>query len=206
MSGPLPRNLCFFSARCRFCQDFLEALAKTPYSKEFRFISVDAQGGQRPQLPPYVKAVPTLMIDGEREPRTDSLVMNWLSERKLKDKSAPATSDGGLLAFNGEMSVNGDEFYSFLGEDTTATKSNMVRMVGTMASFDNLAGLGTPNDRMQGEVAAAAGSNIGTPNQSAKAKALDDALMAYQQMRDRDMRPSGPTVTPNFAAGPGPRR
>ena len=194
MSGPLPRNLCFFSARCRFCQNFLEELAKTPYSKEFRFISVDAQGGQRPQLPPYVKAVPTLMIDGEREPRTDSLVMNWLSERRLKDKSAPAAGagEGGLLAFNGEMSVNGDEFYSFLGEDTTATKGNMVRMVGTMASFDNLAGLGTPNERMQGEAAAAQGANIGVPNQSAKAKALDDALMAYQQMRDMDMRPAGP--------------
>ena len=204
MSGPLPRNLCFFSARCRHCQNFLEELAKTPYSKEFRFISVDAQGGQRPQLPPYVKAVPTLMIDGEREPRTDSLVMNWLSERKLKEKNAPSAGAGesGLLAFNSEMSVNGDEFYSFLGEDTTATKSNMVRMVGTMASFDNLAGLGTPSDRMQGEVAASAGSNIGTPNQSAKAKALDDALMAYQQMRDRDMRPSGPGPVPNFAAGP----
>ena len=144
------------------------------------------------------------MIDGEREPRTDSLVMNWLSERKLKEKNAPSAGAGesGLLAFNSEMSVNGDEFYSFLGEDTTATKSNMVRMVGTMASFDNLAGLGTPSDRMQGEVAASAGSNIGTPNQSAKAKALDDALMAYQQMRDRDMRPSGPGPVPNFAAGP----
>jgi len=168
-------------------------LAKTPYSKEFRFISVDAQGGQRPQLPPYVKAVPTLMIDGEREPRTDSQVLNWLSERKLKDKSAPngtAAGDGGLLAFSDEMAISGDEFYSFLGEEATATKGSMVRMVGTMASFDNLAGLGTPNDRMQGDAAAAKGSNIGVPNQSAKAKALDDALMAYQQMRDKDMRPS----------------
>jgi hypothetical protein len=203
MSGPLPRNLCFFSARCRYCQNFLEELAKTPYSKEFRFISVDAQGGQRPTLPPYVKAVPTLMIEGEREPRTDSLVMNWLSERKLKDKSgaaAAAAGDGGLLAFNGEMSVNGDEFYSFLNEEATATKGDMVRMVGTMASFDNLAGLGTSNERMQGDAAAAAGANIGTPRQSDKAKALDDALMAYQQMRDRDMRPSGPSP----GAGPGP--
>lgn len=197
MSGPLPRNLCFFSARCRHSQNFLEELAKTPYAKEFRFISVDPQGGQRPSLPPYVKAVPTLMIEGERDPRTDGAVMNWLSERRLKDKAAPAAGSDGLLAFNNEMSVNGDEFYSFLGEESNATKGANVRMVGTMASFDNLSGLGTPNERMQGERAAAAGSNIGVPRQSDKAKALDDALIAYQQMRDRDMRPSGP--------GPGPR-
>jgi len=192
MSGPLPRNLCFFSARCRYSQNFLEELAKTPYAKEFRFISVDAQGSQRPTLPPYVKAVPTLMIEGEREPRTDSQVMNWLSERRLKDKAAPAAGSDGLLAFNDEMSVNGDEFYSFLGEEATATKGAMVRMVGTMASFDNLAGLGTPNDRQQADKAASAGANVGVARQSDKAKALDDALIAYQQMRDKDMRPSGP--------------
>lgn len=201
MSGPLPRNLCFFSARCRHSQNFLEELAKTPYAKEFRFISVDPQGSQRPTLPPYVKAVPTLMIEGEREPRTDSQVMNWLSERRLKDKTNASQTAGsdGLLAFNGEMSVNGDEFYSFLGEDATATKGSMVRMVGTMASFDNLAGLGTPNDRQQADKAAVAGANIGTARQSDKAKALDDALIAYQQMRDKDMRPPG-----GPGAGPAP--
>ena len=189
MSGPSPRNLCFFSARCRFCQNFLEELAKTPYSKEFRFISVDPQGSQRPQLPPYVKAVPTLMIEGEREPRTDSAVMNWLSERRLRDKSAPSTNEG-LLAFNDEMAVNGDESYAFIGEDATATKGSMVRLVGTMASFDQIAGLGTPNDRMRGDAAAATGANVGVARQSDKAKALDDGLMAYQQMRDMDMRPA----------------
>jgi hypothetical protein len=202
MSGPLPKNLCFFSARCRFSQNFLEELAKTPYSKEFRFISVDAQNGKRPQLPAYVKAVPTLMIDGEREPRTDSNVMNWLSERRLKDKSGPGQGPGagtgagagndGLLAFSDEMAISGDEGYAFIGEDATATKGTMVRMVGTMASVNDMAGLGTSNDRLQGDAAAAQGSNIGVPRQSEKAKALDDALMAYQQMRDKDMRPSGP--------------
>ena len=202
MSGPLPKNLCFFSARCRFSQNFLEELAKTPYSKEFRFISVDAQNGKRPQLPAYVKAVPTLMIDGEREPRTDSNVMNWLSERRLRDKNGPGqgpsagagAGNDGLLAFSDEMAISGDEGYAFIGEDATATKGTMVRMVGTMASVNDMAGLGTSNDRLQGDAAAAQGSNIGVPRQSEKAKALDDALMAYQQMRDRDMRPSGPGV------------
>lgn len=189
MSGASPRNLCFFSARCRFCQNFLEELAKTPYSKEFRFISVDPQGGQRPKLPAYVKVVPTLMIEGEREPRTDSLVMNWLSERRLQEK-APVATEGGLLAFNDEMTVTGDESYAFIGEEATATKGAMVRLVGTMASIDNLTGLGASPDRMRNETAASVGSNVGVPRQSDKAKALDDALMAYQQMRDRDMQPA----------------
>ena len=164
---------------------------------------MDAQNGQRPSLPPYVKAVPTLMIDGEREPRTDNLVMNWLSERRLQDKSTAKPGDeaaGGLLAFSDEMAISGDEGYAFIGEDATATKGTMVRMVGTMASLDNLAGLGTPADRAKSDVAAAVGSNIGVPRQTEKGKALDDALIAYQQMRDRDMRGPGP------GPGPGPGR
>ena len=191
MSGPLPRNLCFFSPRCRHSQNFLEELSKTPYAKEFRFISVDPQGGQRPSLPSYVKAVPTLMIEGEHNPRTDSSVMNWLSERRLKEKSTPAAGSDGLLAFNSEMTVNGDEFYSFLGEESTVTKGSNVRMVGTMVPFDNMSGLGTSEERIRDERAAAVGSNVGVPRLSDKAKALDDALIAYQQMRDRDMRSSG---------------
>ena len=204
MSGG--KHLCFFSARCRFSQNFLEEIAKTPYAKEFRFISVDPQpGGQRPSLPPYVKAVPTLMIDGERDPRVDSQVMNWLSERRLRESKPPASAgpasasgagSDGLLAFSDEMAVSGDEGYAFIGEDATATKSAMVRMVGTMASINDLAGVGTNADRSRQDTSASAGSNIGTPQQSAKAKALDDALMAYQQMRDRDMQKPGPAANP----------
>ena len=185
----LPKNLCFFSARCRHSQNFLEELAKTPFSKEFRFISVDPQqNGQRPQLPSYVKAVPTLMIDGEDKPRTDSQVMNWLGERRQKTGAAPSGATDGLLAFSDEMAVNGDEYYAFIGEDAPITKGTMVRMAGSMASIDDLAGLGTPAGRAAADRSASAGANVGTPRQSEKAKALDDALMAYQQMRDTDMR------------------
>jgi len=203
MSGSgssLPKNLCFFSARCRHSQNFLEALKETPFAKEFRFISVDPQqNGQRPQLPSYVKAVPTLMIEGEDKPRTDAQVMNWLSERRLRAGGTLGGGGGGggggsqgndgLLAFSDEMAISGDEGYAFIGEDAPVTKGAMVRMVGTMASIDDLAGLGTPAGRAAADRSASAGANIGVPRQSEKAKALDDALMAYQQMRDRDMRP-----------------
>jgi hypothetical protein len=219
----LPKNFCFYSAKCRFSQNFLEELAKTPYSKEFRFISVDVQqNGQRPALPPYVKAVPTLMIDGEAGPRTDSQVMNWLSERRLRDEGSPMSRSGpvsgsgsggrkggaaagdnsdGLLAFSDEMAISGDEGYAFIGEEASATKGEMVRMVGTMASVNDLAGIGTSKERSQGDSYSAQGAGIGTPRQSEKAKALDDALMAYQQMRDKDMRPAG--SGPFGGGGPG---
>lgn len=95
MSGA---HLCFYSARCRYSQAFLEELSRTPYAKEFRFICVDAPpGGSRPSLPPYVRAVPTLMIAGEHQPRVDGAVMNWITERRLRERSeaTPALMGGG---------------------------------------------------------------------------------------------------------------
>jgi hypothetical protein len=89
MSQP---NLCFFSTRCPHCKNFLEALSQTPFSREFKFICVDAQPGKpRPQLPDYVKSVPTLMIGGERAPREGaSAALNWLAEKRLMGgKAAP---------------------------------------------------------------------------------------------------------------------
>jgi hypothetical protein len=137
------------------------------------------------------------MIDGEDKPRTDAQVMNWLAERRLRTGSgsgsgsgsgaAPAGNDG-LLAFSDELAVSGDEGYAFIGEDVPITKGTMVRMTGSMASVDDLAGLGTPASRTAADRNGSQGANIGTPRQTEKAKALDDALMAYQQMRDLDMR------------------
>ena len=146
------------------------------------------RGAPRPQLPSYVKSVPTLMIDGEDKPRTDAQVMNWLAERRLKTGSAAAPGSDGLLAFSDELAVSGDEGYAFIGEDAPITKGTMVRMTGSMASVDDLAGLGTPAARVAADRNGIQGANIGTPRQSEKAKALDDALMAYQQMRDLDLR------------------
>jgi hypothetical protein len=204
MSQP---HLCFFSTRCRFSQNFLEALSKTPYSREFRFICVDPQPGRaRPQLPAYVKAVPTLMIQGEAEPRTDSAVMNWLSERRLTDKSTAAgghaatggkpaaaggggsagsieSAEGGPAAFTTDMCSAGDEGFCFINEmGFEPTKGQMPRLSGNMVSFND--------PTMMGGVAegpasyGAAGGGRGSNGMSEKAKALDDAYKRMMTARN----------------------
>lgn len=223
------QHLCFFSTRCRYSQAFLEELSRTPYSREFRFVCVDAPpGGVRPTLPPYVRAVPTLMIQGEHEPRTDAAVMNWLSERRLMDREAgPALAtpmsvaaaggggrppvgggrgpmagggsggggDGpGPAAFGGSefMLGAGDEGFSFIGEDTTATKGGFVRMMGNMASFSDL-GASTGGISHVGPSMSSAGGGVGGGGggpQTAKAKAMEDAF--ERMMSDRDRGIPGP--------------
>lgn len=82
------KHVCFYSKKCPLSKVFLEELVKTPYTNEFQFICVDP-GPNRPKLPTWLNAVPTLLIDGEPDPLVDEKVMNWLSLRKIQ---APASS------------------------------------------------------------------------------------------------------------------
>lgn len=230
MSQP---HLCFYSARSRYCSEFLEALAATPYVREFRFVCVDAPpGGTRPALPPYVRAVPTLMIAGEGEPRTDGRVMDWLMDRRLREREAvaapglgarmgttasvPRVSVGGAAsaatgpaapdgpaAFSSDMMGFGDEGFSFIGEDATAEKGSTNRMLGNMASLNDIHMLSVPDSRattaftiMGGAGAGAtADSGSGGAKVSEKSKALDDAYA--RMLAEREASVSGPKPPAN---------
>lgn len=200
------QNICFYSTKCRFCQTFLEELARSPYSKEFRFVCVDAKPGiGRPQLPSYVKAVPTLMIQGEEQPRTDSAVMNWLSERRLLERdgvpkagfntglggtSTGAADNGGVAAFSYDMfSSGGDEGFATLEEAYMDPKAGAnVRLAGNMVSFDNIHLTQHPDIKPTPNMGLGDNSSQqSTGRQGAKGKALEDAFSAFQASRDRDI-------------------
>ena len=100
-----PKHVCFYSKRKVEGGSpsllFLEELSKTNFTSEFQFICVDSCGkcsycqdrrpGQctgRAKLPTWLKAVPTLLIDGESDPLIDDNVFNWLSLRKIQDTPA----------------------------------------------------------------------------------------------------------------------
>jgi len=124
-----PIHICFYSNRCEWSKAFVTELSQTPYKGEFRFVCVDPSPN-RPQLPAWLRQTPTLVISGEPEPRTDSEVMNWLYERKMKDGGGKQSGGGGAGGPPGssdpepyldmEMGGGFGDSYSFLGDDTTA--------------------------------------------------------------------------------------
>ena len=133
-----PIHICFYSNRCEWSKAFIEEISKTNYHKEFRFICVDP-GPNRPQLPSWLKSVPTLVIQGEPEPRTNSEVMNWLYERKMRDGGGARSGGGGGQAggqagpvepepyLDSEMGGGFGDSYSFLGDDTSAQGNGGLR-------------------------------------------------------------------------------
>ena len=85
MSGGQPIHICYYSNRCQWSKAFITELSQTPWKGLFRFICADPSPS-RPPLPTWLKKVPTLILSGEPEPRTDADVMNWLYEKKMKEE------------------------------------------------------------------------------------------------------------------------
>lgn len=180
MSNGQPLHVCFQSNRCRWSEAFIKALAQTPQKSEIRFVCVDpGADGQRPKLPGWIKKVPTLVVRGEDEPRTDANVMNWLSERKLLAKGAPGSGEGDAAEpepwISGEMGGSLTKGFSFLGANDTND--------APMGNFEFLGGASAPGTRTASDIP---GGGLGAraQNKSKKEEMFDKQMEQYMLQRN----------------------
>lgn len=186
MSRPAPIHICFYSNRCEWSKAFIEEISKTTYHKDFRFICVDP-GANRPQLPGWLKQTPTLVVQGEPEPRTNSEVMNWLYEQKLRNNGESKQSGNGVSGLSEpepyldmEMGGSYGDSYSFIGDDTSAQGDGG----GSMKhNFTYLNG--------QEAVSTREASNFQTTSsnqkRSKKEELLDQQMEHYMKQRDNSV-------------------
>ena len=195
-------NLCFYSNKCQWSKAFITELARTPWSKQFRFICVDP-GPSRPQLPGWLKKVPTLVVAGESEPRTDSDVMNWLYEKKMKEGGGGGGEGGPQAAGGGEPEAfsiaENTSFargfsYSSLDADTSTAGDGGSTMPG---AFSFLGGAAAPGDRSANSFGGGGGGGqasaggVAGGRRSKKEELFDKQMEQYQRERNAGM-PSGP--------------
>jgi len=190
-------NVCYYSNKCQWSKAFVTELSKTPWKNEFRFICVDAAPG-RPQLPPWLKKVPTIVVAGESEPRTDADVMNWLYEKRLKEGNkqpsgaagaagAAAGGGGEPEAFSMMEQVSFAKGFSYSGLDVDTSSQGMggATMPG---AFSFLSGAAAEGDRAsQGLTTAPANSQ----RRSKKEEMFDKQMEAYQRDRESGMPKQG---------------
>jgi len=178
---PSPIHICFYSNRCEWSKAFITEISQTPYHKEFRFICVEPSPS-RPQLPSWLKQTPTLVISGEPEPRTNSDVMNWFYERKMKDsgggsENAPAGPVEPEPYLDMEMGSCFGDSYSFLGEDTSAEGNGGTQMKHNFTYLNGNDSVGTKE-----------ASSFQTTNSNQKRNKKEELLdQQYEQMmKSRD--------------------
>ena len=185
-------NICYYSNKCQWSKAFVTELSKTQWKNEFRFICVDASPG-RPQLPPWLKKVPTIVVAGESEPRTDADVMNWLYEKRLKEgnkqlgaaPTAAGADEPAAFSMMEQVSFAKGFSYSGLDVDTSSQGMGGTTMPG---AFSFLSGAASEGDRAsQGLTTAPANSQ----RRSKKEEMFDKQMEAYQRDRESGMPKQG---------------
>ena len=181
MSRPAPIHLCFYSNRCDWSKAFVEEISKTPFHAQFRFICVDPSPN-RPQLPSWLKQTPTLVISGEPEPRTNSDVMNWLYEQKMKDGTSKGSSGAAAASepepyLDMEMGGGIADSYSFIEADTSAQGNGGLSMKHNFTYLQGQDAVGTRE-----------ATNFQTTNtnqkRSKKEELLDQQMQSFLSQRD----------------------
>lgn len=172
---------------------FVQELAKTKWKAEFRFICVDP-GPTRPQLPGWLKKVPTIVIAGESEPRTDSDVMNWIYEKRLKEGSSggdgPTPSGGGggepeAFSMMENVSFARGFGYSGINTDTSSQGDGGLTIPG---AFSFLNGAAAPGDRSGNEMGGGLQAVVqSTSRRSKKEELFDKQMEQYQREREMGM-------------------
>ena len=183
-----PSHGCFYSNKCRWSEAFIKAISQTPYKHEVRFICVDTQSdGSRPKLPGWLKKVPTLVVKGEDEPRTDGNVMNWLSERRLLSKPDENGSGSGTSApaepepwVGGEMGGSYTKGFSFIATNDGND--------GPTGNFSYLNGQNAVATKTASDIP---GGGLGARGQqkSKKEDLFDKQMESYMQQRSSGMPP-----------------
>lgn len=178
-------HICFYSNRCEWSKAFITELSQTPYKGEFRFVCVDPSPS-RPQLPSWLKSVPTLVISGEPEPRINSEVMNWLYERKMKDGGGKSSGGQGVAAggpvepepyLDSEMGGCFGDSYSFIGDDTSAQGNGGTRVAH---NFTYLNG----QDAVSTREASSFQTTSSNQKRSKKEEMLDQQMEQFLKGRD----------------------
>lgn len=190
-------NICFYSNKCQWSKAFITEVAKTPWKDTFRFICVDP-GPNRPQLPGWLKKVPTIVISGEADPRTDSDVMNWLYEKRMKENSGGTAQSGApssaaepaAFSIFENVSFAKGFGYSGIDVDTSSQGSGGSTIPG---AFSFLNGGASDGDRLSQDPGGPA-PPTGSQRRSKKEEMFDKQMEAYQRDRESGM-PKGPGRT-----------
>lgn len=175
MSRPAPIHLCYYSLRCPHSKRFIEELNSTKYISDFKFICVDPSP-QRPALPPWLKQTPTIVIRGEKEPRIDNDVINWIYEQRVKDSGSDPNAELGTFL---DMKMGGHfgDMYSFLDDKSGQQESMM------MHNFEYLNG----NDAIGSKEAFTVQSEPANTKRSKKEEMFEAQYSQFMENRDRGM-------------------
>jgi hypothetical protein len=119
----MKKDIIFYSNHCTYCKEVINQITKTPINDNIMYVCVD---DENIQLPPFVKAVPTIYLVNEKQIVVDEAISEWIKEKvsKPKDNEIQAYFGGCDNSYGGSFSsidnVDSKPFissYTFLGDE-----------------------------------------------------------------------------------------
>ena len=105
------KNVLFYSNFCKYCSEFLKNINEMNIN--FTTICVD---NNKSRLPPFVKSVPTIIVQGQSQPLVGDNVFEWLKAQK--NTNGPNAEEISPYHAN-EMGTMFSDSFSFLDSDDT---------------------------------------------------------------------------------------
>ena len=137
MSDKIGKDILFYSNYCSFSKEVINKVSKTPISDNLVYICVD---DKNIQLPPFLKAVPTIYSIKDRQAYTDNELESYIESLIKPNQGVPTELDA-YFNSNSNFSSN----YSLLdnSEERAAVSSySYIDQIGLPISTDNSGGSG----------------------------------------------------------------
>ena len=116
----MKKDIIFYSNYCTYSKEVINQISKTPINDNIIYISVD---DENIELPPFIKAVPTIYLVNDKKIVVDEEIAQWIKEKTSKpvdDSILPyfgSTDNNYSTLDNKEGNKPFISSYTFLGEE-----------------------------------------------------------------------------------------
>ena len=120
----MKKDIIFYSNFCTYSKEIINQISKTPINDNIIYISVD---DENIELPPFIKAVPTIYLVNDKKIVVDEGITQWIKEKTSKpvdDTIQPYFGSTDNSYSSSFSTVNSDESnkpfissFTFIGEE-----------------------------------------------------------------------------------------
>ena len=119
----MKKDIIFYSNYCSYSKEIINQISKTPIHDNIIYVCVD---DDNIQLPPFVKAVPTIYLVNDKKIVVDEAISGWIKDKISKPKDTELQAYYGACdnSYGGSFSTIDDSenkpfisSYTFLGDE-----------------------------------------------------------------------------------------
>lgn len=168
----MKKDIIFYSNYCTYSKEIINQISKTPINDNIIYVSVD---DENIELPPFVKAVPTIYLVNEKKIVVDEGISQWIKEKVSKPK------DDTITPFFGSTDSSFSSGFSMLDNSTEKPFVSSFTFLGDEQKIE------TPN--ADNKTPKAPSTSVNNSNNFSYSSAPKNEFEALQEQRNSEFNP-----------------